>query len=285
MKILELETKEALDSQDWLNIGSESILEFLNMDCLNINEADLVRALIRWGNFQMHQNGDDPEANLRSKVLPGLGKIRFGSLTQQELVQLCQEELGKVLSGDEKSAIFMSIISGNWELMPSDIVSSTKLTPRHEPYTFYSLPFAADQKYTRKYRCSEYKGNYICFRVDKKSEIVGVKLNFAQVQDHMTFSLHDEDYLETVIATGSLKITSLHRGEVFCPFNALQTLHPFTLYSVHFTCNGHCEEHSRYALPKDKISSISDGLTLRIFSPLTFVPLQGLVFNKVDNSI
>jgi BTB And C-terminal Kelch len=280
---LELETKEALASQDWLTISSDSILEFLDMDCLSINEADLVRALIRWGNYQMHQNGDDPEANLRSKVLPGLGKIRFGSLTQQELVQLCQEELGKVLSGDEKSSIFMSIISGNWELMPSGVISSTKLTPRHEPYTFCSLPYAADPNNTKKYICSDFQDKYICFRIDKKAVIFGVKLNLsAQVNDRMTFSLHDGDR-ETAIATGSVKRTSLHRGEVFCPFNISHILHPFTLYSVHFTCNGHCEEHCRYALPKDKISSISDGVTMRIFTSSTFVPLQGLVLNKVVN--
>jgi len=62
--------------------------------------------------------------------LPGLRKIRFGSVTQQEIVQLFQEELGKVLSGDEQSSICMSMISGDWELMPNEIVSSKKLTPR-----------------------------------------------------------------------------------------------------------------------------------------------------------
>jgi hypothetical protein len=44
---LELETKEALDSCAWLNMSSNSILEFLDMECLNINEADLLKALMR----------------------------------------------------------------------------------------------------------------------------------------------------------------------------------------------------------------------------------------------
>jgi hypothetical protein len=283
-QVLETETKEAVESPAWLNVSSNSMLEFLNMDCMNINEADVVRALTKWGNFQMYQNGDDPEANLRSKVLPGLGKIRFGSLTQQELVQLCQEELGKVLSGDEKSAIFMSIISGNWELMPSDVISPTKLAPRHEPYAFCSLPYGADPKNQEIYRCNKYKNMLISFKVGQKAEIVGVKLNLsAQVHDRMTFSLrNDDDDREAVIATGSVKVTALHRGEVFCPFNTSHTLHPCKFYSVHFTCNGYCVEHRPYNLPKDYVPSISDGLLLRILTPSTYVHVQGLVFKKVD---
>ena len=282
MKILELETKEALDSQDWLNIGSESILEFLNMDCLNINEADLVRALIRWGNYQMHQNGDNPEANLRSKVLPGLGKIRFGSLTQQELVELCQEELGKVLSGDEKSSIFMSIISGNWELMPKDVVPSIKLAPRHEPYTFFSLPYSADQNKNQLKSGNNFGDKCFTFKVDKSTDIVGVKLNLtAPYHKLITFSLRENDY--ALMATGSVNITSLHRGEVFCPLSTMQTLVANEWYRLDFQFNGFDESscHCGYVLPSGKISYICDGLTLtkNYVSELS-VHILGFVFFK-----
>jgi BTB And C-terminal Kelch len=69
---LKLETTEALDSSDWLNISADSCLEFLDMEGLNIKEADLVRALIRWGKFQLEQQDrDNVNENLRSKILPG----------------------------------------------------------------------------------------------------------------------------------------------------------------------------------------------------------------------
>jgi len=113
-----METKQALASQDWLNISSESILEFLKMDCLDINEADLVRALIRWGKFQTQQSGDDAVENLRNKILPGLQKIRFGSFTQLEVAQLCEEELGEVLTAEEKYSILKSSVKGDWKMMP-----------------------------------------------------------------------------------------------------------------------------------------------------------------------
>jgi hypothetical protein len=284
---LELETKEALDSRAWLNMSSNSILEFLDMECLNINEADLLKALMRWGSFQIQkQDRDNLDENLRTKILPGMRKIRFGSLTQQEIVQLCQEELGKVLSADEKCSICMSVMSGNWSLMPNDVVPATKLAPRHEPYTFCSLPFAADPKNKEKYRCKKSKDIILCFQVVNKAAIVGVKLNLsAQSHDRMTFSLRDDDDADAVMATGSVKITSLHRGEVFCPFNTLQTVDPYSSYSVYFTCNGYCNEHCIYALPKNKNPSVSDGLTLRIFTLNTYVPVEGLVFQKVDKSL
>jgi BTB And C-terminal Kelch len=139
-QILEVDTKEALASQDWLNISSESILEFLNMERLRIKEADLVRALIRWGKYQLLQESGGGE-NLRSKILPGFRHIRFDSLSQQEVAQLFKEELGEVLTAAEKCSIFMSIITNDWKMMPTDIVSSSKLTPRHRPVTYKRSDF------------------------------------------------------------------------------------------------------------------------------------------------
>jgi BTB And C-terminal Kelch len=286
---LELETKEALDSSDWLNISAESILEFLNMECLNINEADLVQALIRWGKFQLELQVDNLDENLRSKILPGLRKIRFGSLTQQEIVQLCQDELGKVLSAEEKCSIFMSIMSENWSLMPNEVVSSTKLTPRtprHEPYTFCSLPFTADQNKIETRCGNNYGGKIFAFKVDQNAEILGVKLNLtAPYHKLITFSLSNSDeYENVVIATGSVNITSpLDRGEVFCPFNTKQTLVANEWYRVEFQFNGFDESccHCGYVFPSDKSPGICDGLTLTINSGFTLcVHVLGIVFSK-----
>jgi hypothetical protein len=260
------------------------------MDCLNIKETDLLKALIRWGNFQMQQNNDDADASLRSKILPGLRKIRFGSLTQQELVQLCQEELGKVLTADEKSSIFMSFISGNWELMPSDFVSSTKLTPRHEPYTFCSLPYAAD-KNKNQLKCGNKLGDKcFMFKVDKMAAIIGVKLNLkAPYHELITFSLREHNS-DALIATGSVNKTSvLDRGEVFCPLNTIQILVANSTYRLEFHFNGFDESsfHHGYVLPRDKNPSVCDGLSLTISHSSTLcVHILGIVFSKaVDISV
>jgi hypothetical protein len=284
---LELETKEALDSQDWLNISAESMLEFLDMECLNSNEADLVRALIRWGKFQLEQQDrDNVDENLQSKILPGLRKIRFDSLNHEEIVKLYQEELGKVLTGDEKSSILMSIISGNWELMPKDVVPSIKLAPRHEPYTFFSLPYAASH-YRNQLKCGNNFGNKcLIFKVGKKADIFGIKLNLtAPYHKLITFSLR-EDNSDALMATGSVNKTSLHRGEVFCPFNTMQTLVADSCYRVEFQFNGFDESscHCGYVLPSNKNPSVCDGLTLTISktpnSSTLCVHFLGIVFSK-----
>jgi len=281
-----VKTKEALASQDWLNVSSESILEFLDMECLNITEAELVRALIRWGKYQM-QHGRGGK-NLRSKILPGLRKIRFGSFIQLEIVQLCQEELGVVLSDGEKSSILMSIISGNWSLMPKDVVPSTKLTPRHGPYTFCSVPYAEDPNKIQSNRGNRFGAKCFIFQVDKNADIVGVKLNLkAPYHELITFSLH-EDKSNVLIATGSVNITSrLDRGEVFCPFNTMQTLVANQWYLVTFQFNGLGEYsyHCGYVLPIDKHTSFCDGLTLNVIRSLNSrstlcVHILGIVFSK-----
>jgi len=256
------------------------------MECLNITEAELVRALIRWGKYQM-QHGRGGK-NLRSKILPGLRKIRFGSFIQLEIVQLCQEELGVVLSDGEKSSILMSIISGNWSLMPKDVVPSTKLTPRHGPYTFCSVPYAEDPNKIQSNRGNRFGAKCFIFQVDKNADIVGVKLNLkAPYHELITFSLH-EDKSNVLIATGSVNITSrLDRGEVFCPFNTMQTLVANQWYLVTFQFNGLGEYsyHCGYVLPIDKHTSFCDGLTLNVIRSLNSrstlcVHILGIVFSK-----
>jgi BTB And C-terminal Kelch len=138
IQVLEESTRKALASPEWLKISSGSVSEFLQMERLNINEADLVRALIRWAQFQSQQEGDDLGENLRSKILPGLRQIKFASLTQNEIAQLYQEELGSVLTGDEKCAILISIVTGKWNLMPTDI---NPFKPVSKTFALLSLLF------------------------------------------------------------------------------------------------------------------------------------------------
>jgi BTB And C-terminal Kelch len=298
---LEAETKEALASQDWLNISSESILEFLNMDCLDINEADLVRALIRWGKFQTRQSGDDAVENLRSKILPGLQKIRFGSFTQLEVAQLCEGELKEVLTADEKYSILTSLITGDWKMMPTGVVSSSKLVPRnHESYTFCPLPYY-NVPHCNVHQPQNSKGSKIStqqmslkFEVNRKAIIVGVKLDMnAHLHNTLTtISLYKSchnDFGEKVyvgVGKGVPKSTTLYRGEMFCEINSKEKLAAGREYKMIFTfatsLGGDLGEFKTYSLPKDKNPSCSDGLALKINheSLKSFVHIQGFLFEK-----
>jgi BTB And C-terminal Kelch len=288
---LELETKEALASQDWLNVSSESVLEFLNMDCLNIKEADLLRALIRWGKFQTREDGDDAVENLRIKILPGLQQIRFESFTQlDEVAQLCEEELKEVLTAEEKYSFLISFIKGDRKIMPTSLVSSSKLAPRHFPYTFCPLPFCADKiqnsKGTMRTTLS------LKFEVNRKAAIIGVKLNMNAFNHNSLTSItlykYDDfegDFIE--VGIGVPKSTTLLRGEMFCKINTKESLAADCEYKLTFAFGtslrdtfGKCRT---YSLPKDKNPSVSDGLQLSINSGWlkSFVHIQGILFEKV----
>lgn len=240
-------------------------------------------ALVRWGKFQSLQEGDDLGESLRTMILPGLKLIRFHSLTQQEIIHLCQKELGEVLSGDEKWSMLMSITSGDWKLMPNDVVSLTKPTARCRPYTFVSLPYAVsadkiDQHFFR------HSSESLSFKINRNATIIGIKLNLAAlVHDQITFALVSLDRLNTGEATkaiGSTKETALHGGEVFCKFNTMVKLAANTPYQLEFSLkNCDCDsEIPVYKLPRANISSISDGLTLIVASLNLSIHVQGLLF-------
>jgi hypothetical protein len=286
---LEVETKEALDSSDWLNISAESVLEFLDMECLNINEAVLVWALIRWGKFQLKQQNGGGE-NLRSKILPGLRKIRFNSLTQHEVAQLCSKELGEVLTGDEKSSIFMSIITENWEKMPTDVVSPSKLTPRHAPYTFISLPYQEDPL---ERGSGNARQTAIRFHINKSATVIGVKLNTNAFGHDSLSSITLGTILNdiwTVIGIGDPKATSLHRGEKFYRINSIKSLVGFKeCYLMFKFAEPICDSDGMlkiYTLSKDKHQSNSGDLALTIMDSKlsSFAHVLGIVFDNVSSS-
>jgi BTB And C-terminal Kelch len=290
-----METKQALASQDWLNISSETVLEFLKMDCLNIDEANLLRALISWGKYQTRQSGDDAVENLRSEILPGLQNIRFGSFTQLEVAQLCEEELGEVLTAEEKYSILKSLIKGDWKVMPSGVVSSSKLAPRRGPqerYTFCPLLFneipLLDWHNVMNVTWA------LDFNINKKATFIGVKLNLpACLHDTLTSIKLYTLLKDTIIvsSTADPKSTSLHTGDKCYKITSPQTLAAHTKYTISFGFTPSeggfpPRKNKGYSLPRDNNPSCSDGLILSVLNAhkIFRIHVQGFVFDKVRAS-
>lgn len=266
-----MDTSVALKSDEWLNISSESMKEFLQVECVNVIEVDLVRALIKWGEFQELDEGE----NLRSKILPGLQLIRFESLTKEEFAELCLEELGEVLSGDEKCSIFMSFVTGNWKLMSTEVAPST-LAPRHGPFKFCNVPFKRNE--VNNY--CDVVNNALQFEVSKEVELAGLNvLSCCHLKETVGFNLYSG--INTYIAEGNSKQMFTNRGEEFCKITPMCTLVAEKIYTLKFRFLGVCCDPIEYTLMKSKLTrKISEESTLNIKSTLLSVEVVGLVFKK-----
>jgi hypothetical protein len=278
-----LDTREAIKSSEWVNISSNSIEEFLSMEFLNIKEIDLVRALIRWGIFQLKkENKDDLAANLRKKILPGLRKIRFESMTQQEMAYLCKEELREVLSSEEKCSILMSIITGDWKPIPSEIMP-LKLSPRNNVLTACSFSFVAGNSQLRK-SCGIFSTSFT-FQIDKRALIVGLKLKLpieSSLHESIIISILDDKM--ALIGKCSSKVMIMHKGVEICKINALHSLNANTKYHLctTFQCGKSCY-HKVYT-HANTTKRISNGLTLTVSTPSIDAHVEGLVF-EIQNSM
>jgi hypothetical protein len=111
------------------------VLEFLKLDCLNVEEADVVRALVRWAKFQVQKDGGDPENSetLREKLVPALKEIRFAGLSQTEFAKLSLDELKDVLSADDKLQIMQSLLIAEFKLLPPSLAQNNVLPIRSKP--------------------------------------------------------------------------------------------------------------------------------------------------------
>jgi hypothetical protein len=287
IQILKYKTKEAIDSDEWLKISPVIMLEFLKMEFLSISETDLVRALIRWGKYQLQQQ-NPPEETLRDKILPGIREINFRSMHPNGFAKLCTEEFGELLSEDEKSSIVHAFITDNWLMVPTDIVPS-KRAPRRGPYTFCPLPYEPDPidtTFCNKEDCRQFS---LKFQLSKKAaSIAGVEFSNGTGHDSIIrieiLELRRDKWV--TIGSGFPRLYIWDEDESrFCFMFGSQKLAGLDAdreYKLTFFFNASLGESiRRYTLPKDKIPSISNhGLSLMVNEEyLTFgVHVQGIMF-------
>jgi hypothetical protein len=59
---------EALQSEHWLHVRLDTVQDVLRLEHSTASEADLVRALLRWGRAQLHPRHADNPAIVGQKV-------------------------------------------------------------------------------------------------------------------------------------------------------------------------------------------------------------------------
>jgi hypothetical protein len=266
-------TAEDFQSEDWHNISPESVEEFLKMDCLDVEEADLARALVSWGRFQVHTEGGDPadSERLRSKILAGLRWIRFAFMNQDEFTQLCREELGAVLSEEEKISIIKAMTAScKQTLFPT-------VEKRKRPPTIFSLPW---EQFDQNVHQGPFMSNLI-FRVDKSADFIG--LNSTATFEPFRFELFNAF---TFIGSGSSedeKIT--YCSQEYCQIRPKCTLTAGVKYNLAFTFL--CRDaflnfiHTNYQYFTLPLNSFTyNGLTLFIDSTELHVFVKSMLFVK-----
>lgn len=270
-----METAEALSSEHWLSISSDSVEEFLQMDCLDVKDVDLIRALVRWGKFQVQIDGDDPNdaQKLRLKIMPGLKHIRFASLTKNQITKLLMVELIAVLSSEEKSLIR----SKDWtQLLP---IGSVKITPRKKAhvvchfhdlfdYDDFDVWFKSDVQIKRQ----------IDLQINRKAVLIGLKLGklpeFVAWKE-VKFQLKDEK--KRIISNGNLKKEISHDGEDFFRFTPKCTLNPYTKYILSFVYVGPDEDFRYQNFALESNTSVTTGwLTVTIDSDISLIDIESM---------
>lgn len=269
-----LDTSEALESDAWLNISSDSVQEFLQFECLNVVEADLLTALIKWGKSQLQQDEADDGymKSLREKILPGLQKIRFESLTHEEFTQLCQKELGAVLSGDEKCSIYMSITTGVWTLSE---VAPSKLNLRNGPYILCNAIFERHEPRDADNRTQI--NSCLKFSVCETALFAGLKINLKEYyHENMIVDLYDDR--ETKIGHGNSKFMEKSQGVAFCKITPFCTLAPNVTYELRIDLTN---SYHKRAYHRTKYHTyFNEGNRLEIKSEMLCAAVVALVFKR-----
>jgi hypothetical protein len=277
-KVLRVDTAKALASDHWLSICSYSVEEFLQMDHLDVREVDLVKALVRWGKFQLQNDKDDPEdgQKLRAKILPGLKHIRFSSLIKKESI-LCLELLDGVLSVEEKH----SISNMKWKQLPSAVFASASVARRKKPHVILHLTnccttcsasgFLHDYEKVIK-RSTE-------LQVDKRAELVGLNFdgtrNFVEWRKNFNFELMNAQ--NKVIGKGNLRKDVSHDGQMFFKLTPKCILEANTKYTLVFNYSRplHVVRCQCYTIHRGS-SATADWLTLKVASLIKFIEMKGI---------
>jgi hypothetical protein len=171
------ETTEALASKGWLNVDLKTVQEFLKLDNLDIDEVDLVRALVRWGEHQVKTDPSPLLAWLKDKILPALPLIRFFGMSYKDVMKVCVGELKAVLSAEEKLRIMQSIMQKDVKLLPLNLTTSRARRKKIKTPEIPAIPLRRLHMATLPYAERNGQGNYkkkpfTCimeFKVDRRA--------------------------------------------------------------------------------------------------------------------
>jgi hypothetical protein len=181
----------------------DSVLDFLQMDFLDVSEPDLVRALMKWGRAQVLRDGQDPEdgQQLRSKILPCLKFINFHVLSHMEFSLLCLEELGRVMSNEEKFLVMMCITLEKWKMMPEEI-SLAKHPPRLRSFSIVKLRYRSPDLDNATYYDSYL--HKLTLEVNRNALLIGFQLETPQNSPVIENALRSFKVALTVVGNGAL---------------------------------------------------------------------------------
>ena len=110
-KFIQVYSKDAFESESFLEIDEETLVELLKLEFLNMPETDVLRACLRWTDAEMKRQGlvatNENKRKVFSQVKPF---VRFIDLNYDQLTELA--ELKDVLSIEELGSVFLKLTGG-----------------------------------------------------------------------------------------------------------------------------------------------------------------------------
>jgi hypothetical protein len=277
-----MDSATALSSESWLGISLESVQEFLRMDRIDaVEEVNLVRALIRWGKFQLQKDGDQVDGEkMRVKILPGLNLIRFAALSHKEFASLCLEELGAVLSGEEKHSNMMAIVTKDLTLMPSDVVINNYPARKRKAYLVCKLCYTKVSNILGMHTMNRQLDFKFSLSLSKKAIFQGFLLKRPQNKtDIFTFKLKNQSTNKILWNGSSDKDHFCYKGEDFFKIVPELCLDARIGYTLEIS-NPFVKEIEMYTTDRFQCFDLTgDGLTLgRFWSLQLHSIVEALVF-------
>jgi hypothetical protein len=243
-----------------------------------VQEIELIRALIRWGKFQVQKDGDEYDGEkLRSKILPCLNLINIAALSHKEFASLCLEELGAVLSAEEKHSIMMAIIMEDLRLMPSNFNNYNNKAKNQKRHILIVLPLEGSKLLCKKGPLI----NNFQFYLSKKANFVGFKLKVPENGiNTFTFEITPLNNRQ-IIWKGSLeKCHFPNRCEEFYKVSPVCSLEARIYYYLKISCPS-VEQIEMFATKRNKDYVVtSDGMALQVlyFDGLSII--EAMMFEK-----
>jgi hypothetical protein len=277
----------------------------MKLDKLDIDEVDLVRALIRWGVNQVKEVPDQ-SANLRAKILPALPLIRFVGMSQEDVAKVCVQELGAVLTAEEQIKIMQSSLLKDKNLLPTSFTRSAARIkqiqialpiPARSINQLFAMPPVVPLRklHVANFTYDEWSGdgNYeikpfsfrLEFTVGQSAKLVGLNLEAgtSEKTSEFFFTVFNSSYGDLLASGDSRKILDHSTGHCLkvCPEIILQ---PGCYYSIQFTFP---LISYRSGLPRRKYHFVPQMLTsvngwpkVTLTDDLdAFYPLRSLVFD------
>ena len=268
--MIQKNSKEAFESEHFLQIGQETLIDLLSLDQLNIAEIELLVAVSKWVNSEAQRRGLTVNSENRRKVFePIKSYILFTTMTPERIAD-CNEVV-ELLTPEERGSVLLHQLNKTNALIVEPKTSRRDGLVRTLISVFVSNYLKANS--------SLFYSRVADLKVNRRVAIRTLYCTYYPAPEDLSLEIRDS---ADVLLDLKMEKKNAIDGRWCCSFDPPLNLKPYSKYTLRFTGFGSATGYGQLSNQKELRHGISTIFSFSWSNEYSCHCVRGFDFYELD---